>query len=125
MMKNIIFDRKGAPSLRIVRKSYLASCRHNIYAGYIEKDRVHDFNGTQRGWFDDGILRDLGGKCVGFVASANGKCHPVFPSIKTLKSFVKLTAPPLKPVSQEKPFSRPDFKKEWADKNPSTLMMIP
>lgn len=123
MMKNVIFDRKGTPSLRIVKRSYLASCRRNIYAGYIEKDRVHDFNGTQRGWFDKGVLRDLSGKCVGFVESANGKCHPVFPSIKTPKSFIELTTPPLKPVSQENPFSRPDFKKEWADKNPTTLMI--
>lgn len=122
-MKNVIFDRKGTPSLVIVKNSYLASCRHNIYAGYIEKDRVHDFNGTQRGWFDDGILRDLSGKCVGFVKSANGKCHPVFPATKAPKNFSELPKPPLKPVSQERPFSRPDFKKEWADKNPTTLMI--
>ncbi len=123
MMKNVIFDRKGTPSLRVVKRGYLASCRHNIYAGYIEKDRVHDFNGTQRGWFDDGILRDLNGKCVGFMKSTNGKCHPVFPSIKIPKRFVELPTPPLKPVSQKKFFSRPNFKKEWADKNPSTLMI--
>ena len=122
-MEKVIFDRKGTPSLRIVKKSYLVSCRRKIYAGYIEQDRVHDFNGTQRGWFDDGILRDLSGKCVGFMKSANGKCHPALPSIKTSKKFVELPTPPLKPVSQENTFSRPNFKKEWADKNPSTLMI--
>ena len=123
MMENVIFDQTGKPSLRIVENKYLASCNHKIYAGYIEQDRVHDFNGTQRGWFDDGILRDLNGKCVGFMESANGKCHPLFPAIKTPKNFTELPAPPLKPVSQEAVFSRPAFKKEWADKNPKTLMI--
>ena len=122
-MKNVIFDQKGFPSLRIVEKNYLASCKDNIYAGYIEKDRVHDFNGNQRGWFDKGVLRDLSGKCVGFVKSANGKSHPVFPSIKVSKNFVELSTPPLKPVSLETPFARPNFKKEWADKNPTSLMI--
>jgi len=123
MMKNVIFDRKGTPSLKIMKKNYLASFKYKIYAGYIEEDRVHDFNGTQRGWFDNGVLRDLSGKCVGFVESANGKSHPVFPSIKKPGSVVELSTPPLKPVSQEHLFSRPDFTKEWADKNPTTLMI--
>ncbi len=122
-MKDVIFDQQGTPSLRIVRKDYLASCKHNIYAGYIDSNRVHDFNGTQRGWFDNGVLRDLNGKCVGFIKSANGKCHPILPAIKSFKSFVKLPMPPLKPVSQKNSFSRPNFKKEWADKNPTTLMI--
>ena len=77
----------------------------------------------KEGGFDDGVLRDLSGKCVGFVESVNGKSHPVLPSIKIPKSFVELPIPPLKPVSQENLFSRPDFKKEWADKSPTTLMI--
>ena len=122
-MKNVIFDQAGLPSLRIVENDYLASCGSDIYAGYIEKDRVHDFNGNQRGWFDDGVLRDLNGKCVGFVKSANGNSHPDFPRIKTSKNFIELSKPPLKPVSLENLFSRPDFKKEWANKNPTSLMI--
>lgn len=122
-MKTVIFDKKGKPSLVIVQHDYLASCRHNIYAGYIEESGVYDFNGTQRGWFDDGVLRDLSGKCVGFVESANGQCHPDFPSIKAPKDLAEIPPPPLKPVSQQRSFSRPDFKKEWADKNPTTLMI--
>ena len=122
-MSDIIFDRKGTPSLKIASNSYLISCIHNIYAGFIEKDRVHDFNGTQRGWFHDGVLRDLNGKCVGFMETANGKCHPVFPSTRALQNVVEPLNPPLKPGFQEQSFNQPPFQEEWADKDPTTLMI--
>ena len=119
----IIFDKKGTPSLEIVKNGYLASYTHKLYAGYIEEDRVHDFNGNQRGWFDNGLLRDLSGKCVGFTSKANGKLHPKFPSITLPKKTIKLSEPPLKPVSQEYPCERPAPQKIWANKNPTTLMI--
>ena len=123
-IQNIIFDKKGSPSLKIEDNNFLSCFKGSFYAGYIEKNRVHDFNGTQRGWFKNGVLRDLNGKCVGFVLGANGRFHPKFPPIKkTIKKPLTLTKPPLKPVSQEYPFKEPKLKQEWADKNPTTLMI--
>ena len=119
----MIFDRKGVPSLRLVRDTYLASCKRSIYAGYVEQDKVHDFNGNQRGWLSEGVLRDLHGKCVGFMKSANGKQNPAFPPFKVSRGFAELPKPPLKPASQEQPFFYPVFKKEWADKTPAILMI--
>ena len=123
-MEKIIFDKKGNPSLRIENDNFLSSLTRGFYVGYIEEDRVHDFNGTQRGWFKNGVLRDLSGECVGFVSGANGKFHLKFlPLKRVVKKIFKLAEPPLKPVSQEYPFKKPEFKKEWADKNPTTLMI--
>ncbi len=124
-LKDVIFDKNGKPSLRIVRDEYLAPCERKFYAGYIEKGRAYDFNGNQRGWLDsDGVLRDLNGRCVGFLSSANGTCHPVFPKTKQpTKDFAALPEPPLKPVSLEDTGFELEPKKEWADKNPVGLMI--
>ena len=122
-MKKIIFDRKGHASLLIINNSLLFSCVDSIYAGYIENDRVHDFNGSQRGWFIGGILRNLTGECVGFTRNTNSGEHPSLPVVeKETKQLNELPAPPLMPVSQES-FMRPVFKKICADKNPTTLMI--
>ena len=122
--QNIIFDKKGSPCLKIENDNFLSCFKNRFYAGYIEKNRVHDFNGAQRGWFKSGVLRDLNGKCVGFVLGANGKMHPKFPPPQKLAiRHIELNKPPLKPVSQEYPFGEPKLKKEWADTNPTTLMI--
>lgn len=122
-MKKVIFDQNGQASLIIISNNLLFSYVDNIYVGYIENDRVHDFNGSQRGWFNDGFLRNLNGECVGFTLNTNGGVHPNLPVIKEeIKHTGKLPEPPLIPVSQI-PFMQPDFKKVWADKNPTTLMI--
>ena len=122
-MKKVIFDQKGKASLVIISDKLLFSYVDSIYAGYIDNERVHDFNGSQRGWFSDGILRNLNGECVGFTHNTNGRAHPRLPVIEEeTKQLDKLPTPPLMPVSQAS-FTRPAFKKVWADKNPTTLMI--
>ena len=123
-MKNIIFDQTGTPSLSLVKGKYLFSLGDLVYAGYVEKNKAHDFNGSQRGWFDEGILRDLTGKCVGFVEGAAVNSSQLkFPPTKPVKKIKKLPTPPLMPVSQEKPFHRPAFKTAWSNKKPIDLMI--
>ena len=123
-MKNIIFDKKGNPSLKIIKKTYLVSNSPNLFAGYIEGDTIHDFNGNHRGWLSDGILRDLNGHCVGFMHNADGESHPKFPQTKAGDISNPDLQPPLKPAPLNIFSHRPTFKKKWAsDKNPITLMI--
>lgn len=123
-MKDIIFDQTGAPSLSLIKNKYLFSPGHSVYAGYIDENKAHDFNGSQRGWFDGEILMDLTGKCVGFVKGADVSHSQLkFPPTKPVENIKKLPDPPLIPVSQEKPFNRPVFKTAWSNKKPIDLMI--
>ena len=130
-MKNVIFDKKGNPSL-IIKNNYLISCDRNIYAGCIQEDRIYDFNGQQRAWLEEGFLIDLNGQVVGFMEQSlkSDKIHLNLPSIKNLdKNVSPDSPPPLEPALflaqniKDKITLSPNIK--WADTNPSALMTVP
>ena len=127
-MKNVIFDKKGNPSL-IIKDNYLISCDRSIYAGCIQEDRIYDFNGQQRAWLEEGLLIDLHGKIVGFTEQSlnSDKIHFDLPSTKSLeKEVLPETPPPLEPTLfftqniKNKTVLSPNIK--WSDTDPSALM---
>lgn len=59
---------------------------------YLNEDAVYSFSGQHIGWFEDGWLRDIKGKCVFFTNTASG--GPVKP-VKHVK--------PIKGVKHVKP----------------------
>ena len=74
----ILYDRNGVPT------AYSEDGEH-IYlfngqpVAYFYNDTVYGFKGRQFGWFENGWIRDLQGKCVFFSenASASGPVKPV------------------------------------------------
>jgi len=68
---------------------------------YFYNEKVYGFNGSHLGWFENGWIRDLKGKCVLFNLEASGG------PIKPIKKFVpnkeiKMTVPIKKIKSQIK-----------------------
>ena len=58
--------------------AYLHDDGEHIYlfsgqpVAYLSNDAVYAFNGTQLGWFENGWIRDLTGKCVFFTETSTG-----------------------------------------------------
>lgn len=54
---------------------------------YLHDDAIYGYNGHQLGWFEEGWIRDLGGRCVFFTENTNGS-GPVKPvkHVKPVKS---------------------------------------
>ncbi|MFQ2194458.1 4-fold beta flower protein [Aeromonas jandaei] len=67
---------------------------------HLDGDAVYSFSGNHIGWFEDGWVRDLKGKCVFYTASATG--GPVKPvkKVKPVKSVKRVK--PIKGVKKVK-----------------------
>ena len=87
--------------------AYLADDEVHIFlfngkpVAYLYDEAVYGFNGHHLGWFEDGWIRDLRGKCAFFTEEANGS-GPVKPvkGVKPVKSVKKVK--PVKSVKQTK-----------------------
>jgi len=114
-----IFNKKGKAAY------YLDQDKVHIYSwdgkpqAFVEKGAVWSFKQQHLGWYDEGWLRDLSGKCVGFSEAGKGgpnppktkppsdppadkKDQPEIPDIKDLPD-----RPPRRPVWSE--LSEEDF----------------
>ena len=101
IIKKVIFNKNGRTSVLIVDEGYIISNIKKEYIGYVDKDRIYDFNGNQRAWFKKGFFFDLYGKRIGFTENAR-KYNADLP--KTKVSNIKLNNSsyrPLKPGSPQ------------------------
>src|SRR5216684_6281569 len=78
-----IYDRSGIPTLRVTDRGRLLFFDGQS-AGFLYNEHVYDYNGSHRGWYEKGILRDHSGHCVGFGVSVGATPHPILP-IKRIK----------------------------------------
>jgi hypothetical protein len=102
-----IYDGNGTPCLQLFQNGRLVLFSGQS-AGFLYKEHVYDYNGSHRGWYERGILRDHTGACVGFGEAPAG-IHPLLP-LKRLRPLAGLTqleplrplrsVPPLKPLAQ-------------------------
>ncbi len=96
----ILYDKEGTPI------AYSEDDEHIFLftgepAAYFYENAVYGFNGHQLGWFENGWIRDLDGKCVFYTENASGS-GPVKPvkhitPIKHIKHIV-----PIKHIRQIK-----------------------
>lgn len=94
-MQTTLYDKTGMPV------AYIDSIDQNtiyLWNGnpvcYLEHNKIYGFNGRHLGWYEDGIMRDLLGRRIGFTQNT---C-PVLTKISPLKSLKRLK--PIKSIKQ-------------------------
>ena len=121
-LKDTIFDSTGSASLFWTNTGEFIDLRGNCL-GFLDGKAVFDFNGTQRGWFEAGILRDPQSHCVGFVENATSIVVPPLPSVKKVYPPKIKTAPPLRPA-EETGLKKPRPDSEWSEFDPVSLFQV-
>ena len=103
---DIIFDRFGAPRLRILKTGEVVTWKGRPLGYLIDGQIVHGSSGQHVGWYEDGLLRDNGGHTVGFGLKPEDTPSPFLPSqqslpargsVKNLPDRPKFHVPHLKP----------------------------
>jgi hypothetical protein len=119
MANQTIYDANGSAKLIILSNGRLVDFSGNSI-GFIKSKHVYDYNGTHRGFFEGGILRDHFGCCVGFTGNATDSPHPFFP-LKYLSPLPCLPSlEPLRPLTELPPL--PSIKNmSWSSYNPLSL----
>jgi hypothetical protein len=114
-----IYDRYGNPRLQVFDNGRLVLFNGQS-AGFLYKEHVYDYNGSHRGWYEQGILRDYAGACVGFGEVVKS-IHPLLP-LKKLKPLPGLThLEPLRPLRALPPL-KPLRRMAWSRLNPIELL---
>lgn len=67
-----LYDSHGKPVAYIYEDNVHIYLFNGQPVAYLYGDAVYGFNGHQLGWFEDGWVRDLYGKCVFFTENATG-----------------------------------------------------
>lgn len=114
-----IYDRRGIPCLQVFDNGRLVLFNGQS-AGFLYREHVYDYNGSHRGWYEGGILRDRVGACAGFGETPTG-AHPLLP-LKKLKPLAGLThLEPLRPLRALPPL-KPLYRLSWSNLNPIELL---
>ena len=88
---------------------------------FVDKEAVFNFSGKHLGWFEDGWLRDMDGKCVGFVESAGGG-GPSKPKKKSQQPEPgPRKDPPPHPEDLDRP-GKPIKISAWSEKSATALL---
>ena len=109
------FNKKGRA------RYYLDGDKRHVYSwdgepvAFVEKTAVFTFDQTHLGWYDDGWLRDVSGKCVGMV-EPGGKTGPNPPKAKHPDPPADKKEPPEVPEIKDLP-QRPPRKPVWSDQS--------
>ena len=108
----ILYDKYGEPFAYSEDDVYIYLFNGQPVA-YFYNDTVYGFNGHQFGWFVNGWVRDLQGKCVFFTEYTTGP-GPVKPvkKVRPIKSVKRV-----KPVRQVKQVrkARPVSSLNWSE----------
>ena len=120
-MRSIFFDRDGDATLWVLRNGRLVDADGNSI-GYIDSDSVYDYNGSHRGWYEEGFIRDHDGACVCFLKGATG-LSPILPitSIPPIPGIPEIE--PIRPIKEIKPV-KPIKQIAWSQYDPITLFRI-
>lgn len=112
MNEIIIYDSNGVPTFRILQNGRIVDFSGRSIS-FIKTIHVYDYNGTHRGFFEGGILRDHLALTVGFTNYVTSSVHPSLP-IKKLAPLSSLPEiEPLRPFT-ELPFLRPINRIDWS-----------
>ena len=108
-----IFGRNGEPFLILHENGRLVNFSgQNI--GFCDEDSIYDYSGGRhRGWFENGVMRDHNGYCVGFLKGARDTASPIFPIPRI---------PPIPAIPQIEPI-RPIKQIGWSSFDPLSVFM--
>ncbi|MES3031324.1 MAG: hypothetical protein V4697_02825 [Patescibacteria group bacterium] len=116
---NVIYNRYGAPVLRLLSDWRLVSFSgKNI--GFIKGENLFNYSGEYVGWIQNDVMRDRDGYVVGFGEKPIDYPAPLFPfkQLKPFPGFVELA--PLRPLTQHVPL-KPLKSFSWSQRDPISL----
>lgn len=110
-MSNIFYSKSGTPVAYIEDGCHIFRFSGEC-VGYIFEDSIFSFSGRHLGFFKDGWIRDINGKCVLFIRNAkNGpeRRRKDIGRIKNQKSKIPIKKP------REKQPKKLEIKQEWSE----------
>lgn len=121
MESDVIYNKNGKPLLRLLENGRFVSFNGRS-VGFLEGENAYDYNGSHRGWYSSGILRDHNGLCVGFGEEVTDSIHPLLP-LKHLKPLASLEdLEPLRPLTSLPPL-KPLPAMKWSKYDPISLFL--
>ncbi len=97
---DIIWDENGAARYRILKDMRLVDFEGRALAWLDDKGNVFDYKGHQKGFYENGILRDKDGAVVGLGMDPAG-AHPVLPNKGLIPKSPKPEAEQKRPKPQK------------------------
>lgn len=122
MSETVINNRRGGPVLRLLNSGEFLTYS-NKYLGFLQNEAVYDYNGAQRAWFENGVLRDLQGNVIGFVNGASDPPAPLFPIARIPRIPPVPPIPPFRPFTQFQKF-KPFKSMSWSAFDPVTIFGV-
>ncbi|MBI2602843.1 MAG: hypothetical protein HYW48_07295 [Deltaproteobacteria bacterium] len=121
-IKDTIYNFKGQPSLYRTETGEFVDTRGR-YVGFLDGKAVYDFNGTQRGWFEAGVLRDPLSNCVGFIEGATSSALPLLPDV-TQRGLPRVQRQPPKRPACESELKKARPEDELSQFDPISLFQV-
>lgn len=118
-MSVIFCDKIGRATFWVAEDNSRLIDEHGKTHGYVEGEAVFGLDGSHRGWYLDGLLRDLNGNVVAFWSELrSAPSSPVLPILHQ--------PTPVTPVSEVAPTKHllnithimPQLHMEWSSVNP-------
>ncbi len=111
---DVIWDENGTARYRILKDMRIIDFDGHSLAWLDDKGNIFDYDGHQKGFYENGILRDKEGKVVGLGMDPVG-AHPVLHNKGLIPISAKLLAEPKRPKT-EKAMEKPQPSLQWSQK---------
>ena len=115
-----IFDKQGTAKLWLISNEARFVDADGNSIGYLESDGgCYDYKGKHRGWYYDGIMRDVKGEPAGFSENSSGP-SPVLPITRGATAPFAQSIAPVKPRNGYSSL-RPRESRKWSLLDPVTM----
>ncbi len=111
---DVIWDENGTARYRILKNLRIVDFDGHSLCWLDEQGNIFDYAGHQKGFYENGILRDKEGKVVGLGMDPVG-AHPVLHNKGLIPMSGKLETEPKRPKT-EKPTEKPQPSLLWSQK---------
>jgi len=111
---DVIWDENGTARYRILKNMRIVDFDGHSLAWLDDTGNIFDYDGHQKGSYENGILRDKEGKVVGLGMDPAG-AHPVLHDKGLIPKSANLLAEPTRPKTQ-KASEKPQPSLLWSQK---------
>jgi hypothetical protein len=111
---DVIWDENGTARYRILKDMRIVDFDGHSLAWLDDKGNIFDYDGHQKGFYENGILRDKEGKVVGLGMDPAG-AHPVLHNKGLIPMSATLLAEPKRPKTG-KALEKPQPSLQWSQK---------
>ena len=119
--QDIIFDRYGAATLRILKNDRVITWSGK-HIGFLSGVLLYNYSGQHVGWYENGIIRDLNGATVGFGVNPTDAPIPYLPYRQYLPYRGYIQYAPYLPY-RGYPHYRPYKQYGWSNLNPVEVFL--